>query len=421
MEMMSIPSVSPLEGGRPEQTRKAQEVFLAGAARLGFATRIYGSPPLTMLHGSDIPAPVRTALSRHPAHFLAAQPTVVVAMGTPQPARRRLVLNFHIDTVGPHIPPRLEGDTLHGRGSVDNKGPGVALAAGVAAAFAAAPWLTSEIEVLIASVPGEEGGAMGVYGTRWLVASGLVGRLMLFAEPTGSTVLDSCTSAMTPLLSVEGQDSTDDQPDGGHNASVALGFLADFLARHLGPRAAELGAKLCIAGIHTGEAHNRVYGSGALRVNIAYQKQQDARRLEEYLTQMLSLARDEFTEAHSGNPLTDRLIADWDRIVRLDWLKRDLPVLSNRDSEMEALLARAGFARHNEPGDGAAFTCDAIWAGGPGRYVAVCGPGHLDLNGAHTPGERVAVQDLSDYAGRVASLVEHFGNHIASQEKRGRR
>src|SRR5690606_11210887 len=126
------------------------------------------------------------------------------------------------------------------------------------------------IEVLLTSVPGEEGGAMGVFGTRWLVAQGFTGRLMLFAEPTGGRVMDACTAAMTPRLRVAGAGSTDDHPGDGRDATVALGYRADHLARTVGPRAAALGAKLCIAGLHTGTSHNRVYGEGELLLNIAY-------------------------------------------------------------------------------------------------------------------------------------------------------
>jgi len=418
LDLMAVPSVSPFEGGKAELTRDAQQVFLDGALARGFGQVLYAGPPAAFLDRPDVPVPVRERVAADPEGFVAAQPSAVVRMGRPTGPENRLIVNFHVDTVGPHIDPRVErrvgGDVLYGRGAVDDKGPGIAAAAGIAAAFAAEPWLADRIEVQLASVPGEEGGAMGTYGTRWLVDSGLVGRLMLFAEPTGGRVMDACTAAMTPRLRVGGDDSTDDHPDGGHNATVALGFLADFLTRRLGPRAAASGAKLCVAGLHTGDAHNRVYGSGELRMNIAYQDLGQALRLEGELEALLAQARDEFAVAHAGNPLTARLVADWDRVVGLDWLKRGLPVLANRDRPMEALLAGAGFARHDGLADGSAFTCDAIWAGGPGRYVAVCGPGGLDTHGAHTPGEYLELNELAHYARQIKDLVVRFGNHAAA-------
>ncbi|MCX5382367.1 M20/M25/M40 family metallo-hydrolase [Streptomyces sp. NBC_00083] len=416
LDLMAVPSVSPFEGGKAELTRDAQRVFLDGALARGFTEVLHAGPPAAFLTGADVPAPVRAAVLADPEGFLAAQPSAVVRMGRPAAPEHRLIVNFHVDTVGPHIDPRIADGVLYGRGAVDDKGPGIAAAAGIAAAFAAEPWLAGTIEAQLASVPGEEGGAMGTYGTRWLVDSGLTGRLMLFAEPTGGRVMDACTAAMTPRIRVAGSDSTDDHPAGGHNATVALGFLADFLVRRLGPRAQELGAKLCVAGLRTGDAHNRVYGTGELLMNIAYQDRRQAVLLERELEDLLRQARAEFAAAHAGSALTERLVADWDEVIRFDWLKRGLPVLDNRDQKMEALLGAAGFPRHDGLADGSAFTCDAIWAGGPGRYVAVCGPGGLDTHGAHTPGEFLELAELARYARQIKDLVVRFGTHIATQE-----
>ncbi|GAA4996448.1 M20/M25/M40 family metallo-hydrolase [Kitasatospora paranensis] len=415
LDLMAVASVSPFEGGKPELTLDAQQVFLAGARERGWADVLHAAPPAAVLERADVPAPVREAVQADPG-LLATQASAVVRMGRPADHRRRLVVNFHVDTVGPHVEPRLVDGVLHGRGAVDDKGPGIAAAAGIAAAFRDEPWLADTIEVQLASVPGEEGGAMGTYGTRWLVEQGLTGRLMLFAEPTGGRVMDACTAAMTPRLRVTGADTTDDHPAAGHNATVALGFLADFLARRLGPVVHTLGAKLCVAGLHTGTSHNRVYGTGELRMNIAYQDARQAAAAERELTALLPRAREEFAVAHAGNPLTARLVADWDEVVRLDWLKRGLPVLDNRDAAMEGLLAAAGLPRHDGRADGSAFTCDAIWAGGPDRYVAVCGPGGLDTHGAHTPGEFVELDLLARYARQIKELVVRFGTHTAALE-----
>jgi acetylornithine deacetylase/succinyl-diaminopimelate desuccinylase-like protein len=417
-ELMAAPTVSPLEGGDLAGFAVAQQIFSDGAITRGMTLRRRDYPPIADLDRPDVPAQVRAAAGDQPEKFLAAQPSVVVGIGRPQPPERRLVINFHMDTVGPHIAPSLDGRVLRGRGAVDDKGPGVAAVAGITSAFHAAPWLARHIEVLVVSVPGEEGGAMGVYGTRWLVESGCTGRLMLFAEPTDCRVLDACSAAMTLMVSVHGDDSTDDHPDGGHNATVALGFLATRLAAALGPLTQRLGVKVCVAGMHSGPAHNRVYGTGELRLNLAYYDRNAATALATEVERVVAAAGPEFVNHFGANPITRRLAADWSDVVRLSWLKRGLPPLANRDADMEALLAGAGLYRHDGVADGTAFTCDAIWAPGPGRYVAACGPGQLDANGAHTPHEHITLDDLEQYATHCRDLVLAFGEHVRAASAR---
>ncbi|OLR94087.1 M20 family metallopeptidase [Actinokineospora bangkokensis] len=412
LELVSIPTVSPLEGGDLAGFERAQSAFAGGAAERGFGLRRWDSPPVAELDRPDVPGAVREVAAGDPAGFLAAQPCLVVGLGRPRPTERRLVLNFHMDTVGPHVPPRLEGRVLHGRGAVDDKGPGVAALVGVRRAFDEDPGLADWIEVLVASVPGEEGGAAGVLGTRWLVETGCVGRLMVFAEPTGGRVLDACSATMTPVVTVAGTGSTDDRPADGHNATIALGLLATLLAERLGPRAERAGARVCVAGVHTGRAHNRVYGTGALKLNIAYHDHATAAALAEQVERVVAGAGAELADRFGDNPLVARLVADWSRVVRLSWVKRGLPPLANRDPVMEAVLAEAGLVRHDGVADGTAFTCDAIWAPGRDRYVVACGPGQLDRDGAHTPNEHVRLDDLDDYADRVRALVRAFGAHV---------
>ncbi|WP_265445362.1 M20/M25/M40 family metallo-hydrolase [Flexivirga meconopsidis] len=411
IELLEVPSVSPLEGGDPAQTRRAQQIVRAGAEELGFEVVECSSPSVDLfLETDEVPQIVRDAAEADPHGFLRDQPSLVLRMGREQPEQRRLIVNFHVDTVGPHLEVTFDGRVLHGRGAVDDKGPGVAAAAGIASAFAEHPWLADEIEVRLTSVPGEEGGAMGVYGTKHLVDRGHVGRLMVFAEPSGNRAMDHCTSAMTFQIEVAGEDSTDDHPEAAHNATIALGFLAEFLARRFGPVARGLDAKLCIAGLETGTAHNRAYGSGRLLLNIAYAQEDSAQALQQDLLDLVDAAGAEFARTHRENPLALRLVDEWGEVVHGSWLKRDLPTLANRDAEMETVFRLAGLPRHDGISDGSAFTCDAIWAGAPGRYVAVCGPGRLSTNRAHTPEEFVEIADLRDYAQRIKELVVAFGN-----------
>jgi acetylornithine deacetylase/succinyl-diaminopimelate desuccinylase-like protein len=412
---LAVPSVTPLEGGDLRGIERAQRIFVDGAISRGFALLMLEAPSAEEIVGTSIPETVRARL-REPG-FLETQPTAVVGLGRPQPEARRVVINFHVDTVGPHIPPRWDGEQIRGRGALDDKGPGIAAAIGVAAAFAARPEIAEEVEVLLAAVPGEEGGAMGFYGTRWLLSRGIAGRLMVFAEPTGNFTHDAATATMTARIGVAGEDSTDDDPESGHNATVALALIVDLLARELLPSAERLGAKVCIAGAHTGELHNRVYGSGRVLVNIGYDSAVQARALQACVESVVANAAQEVCRRYNGVRALARLVEDWSSVVELDWIKRDLPVLVNRDPPIEALLGRSGMPRRDALAEGVAFTCDAIWAGAPERYTAVCGPGTLSGGGAHTSDEHIAIADLDRYATSIRDMVLSFTDHCCATDE----
>jgi acetylornithine deacetylase/succinyl-diaminopimelate desuccinylase-like protein len=161
MEFLAVPSVSPLEGGDPRAVMAAQRLFAHHAGQRGYRVEWLTPDQEAVAADPLTPVPLREHLRRDPT-LLAHQPIVIARMGAANsPEVRRIVFNFHVDTVGPHVPPTLRGDVLHGRGALDDKGPGVALLAGVATAVERDPVLFDHVEVLICCVPGEEGGAMG--------------------------------------------------------------------------------------------------------------------------------------------------------------------------------------------------------------------------------------------------------------------
>lgn len=90
---------------------------------------------------------------------------------------RHIVLLGHIDTVPGRIPVRIEDGVLHGRGSVDAKGP---LATFVAAAARAAEQLA--VRVTVVGAVGEE--SMGSPGAQQ-VATWLAPDLCIIGEPSG--------------------------------------------------------------------------------------------------------------------------------------------------------------------------------------------------------------------------------------------
>jgi len=421
LTLLRLPTAGPLETGPdapPPRLRDAQREYLRAAAAIGFRGLWHAAPAADVLDRDDVPEPVRAA-AEDPA-FLEQQPSLVLRLGPDLPPARTVMFNVHLDTVAGWQPVGFDGTCFTGRGAIDAKGPAVALLAGVRAARALRPALGRDVAVLIQAVAGEEGGAMGVFGTRPLVERGFVGRLNVFCEPTGLRFLTRSTAAMTARISVHGADAIDDRPGEGHNATVLLGYLAQHLAHALdrrGDGGDEGGGDegtVCVAGLHTGTLHNRVYGSGSLLLNLAYGSPRAARRLERDLRAALADGLAEFASRFGGTALFARTAAEAARVTRLEWVKRGLPVLDDQDEWGHALLRdRAGISPWppGEPG----FTCDAIWmANVPGACTVILGPGDLAGNHAHADGEFARVGELEAFAAAVTRLLLAFTDDVTS-------
>lgn len=271
LELLRLPTVTPMETRQPSAIERAQVLLADRAAELGFEIELHEPASSAALRAPGVPLQVLEAAERMgPGDFLACQPNMVLRLGPPRELERTLMLNAHLDTVGGHVPVGLRDGVFSGRGAVDMKGPAVALLAALGAALAQRPDLTDGTTVLLQLVAGEESGAMGSYGTRVLVERGLTGRLNVFAEPSGGVYFDSCTASMTARIRVDGNGSTDDEPEAGENATLLLGYVAAELAARLDAPVAAAGAKVCIGGLATGTMHDRVYGEGTLMVNLAY-------------------------------------------------------------------------------------------------------------------------------------------------------
>ncbi|GGN86219.1 hypothetical protein GCM10010112_67500 [Actinoplanes lobatus] len=406
LRLLAVDTVSPLETGvLSDGLWQAQRAYAAAAAEQGFVVARHEAPTAADLTGTGVPESVRRAAAD--PGFLACQPSLVLRLGPRRAAARTVMFNVHLDTVAGLEPVREEADRIHGRGAVDAKGPAVALLAGVRAALETEPRLTDRVTVLIQAVAGEEGGAMGVFGTRPLVRAGFTGRINLFCEPTGGRLLDHCTASMTACLSVDGEDAIDDRPGAGHNATVLLGYLAQHLAVALS--AGTAGGQVCVAGMHTGDAHNRVYGSGRLLLNLSYGTPEAGRALAAATEQAVAEGLASFRTVFAGRPGFARTATDAAAVTRLEWLKRDLPALTpSADPVARALLEEhAGLPRW--PADEPGFTCDAIWMQGvPGAHTAVFGPGDLAANRAHAAGEYVDVADLERYAAAIGRVLVQF-------------
>ncbi|MEV8475389.1 M20/M25/M40 family metallo-hydrolase [Streptomyces sp. NPDC051173] len=405
LNLLKLPTAGPLEGGSEPRLWEAQRRYAEAARALGFEVVHHATADPAELTGDHVPLAVRRAAA-HPG-FLAAQPSLVLALGPPRPTAETVMFNVHLDTVAGEEPVGFDGTRFTGRGAIDAKGPAVALLAGIRAALAAAPRLPSATRVLIQAVSGEEGGAMGVFGTRVLVRRGWYGRINLFCEPTGMRLLTRSTAAMTACVRVDGCDAIDDRPAAGHNATVLLGHLAQRLATRLPQHAG--GGQVCVAGLHTGHLHNKVYGTGRLLLNCSYPDPATGRSLAAALEDEVAAGIRDFTASYRGHRDLARTAADAAAVTRVEWHKRGLPALApTPDPWATDLLERqAGLTRW--PADEPAFTCDALWMSGvPGTYTAVLGPGDLDRNHAHAAGEHADLADLEAFAGAVGGILTRF-------------
>jgi len=408
LRLMATPTAGPLEvgaAGPPPRLWEAQRDYARAAAGTGFRVVRHAPADQADLAGPGVPAPVRAAAAADPG-FLACQPSLVLRLGPETVPRERTVMfNVHLDTVAGGPPVSFDGEVFRGRGAIDAKGPAVALLAGVRAARERSPGLGRDSAVVVQAVAGEEGGAMGVLGTRPLVERGHTGRLNVFCEPTSGRFLTRSTASMTARVSVRGDDAVDDRPHSGHNASVLLGFLAQSMGRALDGHARN--GAVCVAGLHTGTLHNRVYGTGDLLFNLSYADAGAGRALEGAVDDAFDTALAEFGAAFGGTALFARTATDARRLTRLDWTKRGLPVLDDRDRWGHDLVRRAGAPPW--PDDEPAFTCDAIWmAGVPDTCTVVLGPGDLAADGAHGDDERARLADLDGFADTVARLLTAF-------------
>jgi len=417
LHLLELPTAGPLEGEGEPRLWEAQRAYADAARRLGFEVVHHAAADPAELTDDQVPLAVRRAVADDPG-FLAVQPSMVLALGPALPRADTVMFNVHLDTVAGPEPAGFDGERFTGRGAIDAKGPAVALLAGVRAALDAVPDLADGTRVLVQAVSGEEGGALGVFGTRPLIRRGWYGRLNLFCEPTGMRLLPRATAAMTACVRVDGDDAIDDRPSLGHNATVLLGHLAQRLATRLPERAG--GGQVCVAGLHTGHLHNRVYGTGRLLLNCSYPDSAAGQALACRLEREVADGLREFTEIYRAHRDLARTAADAAAITRVEWHKRGLPALTPPDDPWAVdLLERGGLARW--PADEPAFTCDALWTAGlPGAYTAVLGPGDLGRNHAHAAGEFADLSDLEAFAGAVSGILVRFAarHHAATGGKR---
>jgi acetylornithine deacetylase len=122
-----------------------------------------------------------------------------------------LLFTTHLDTVPPFIPPRIEGDTLWGRGVIDAKG---------AASAMITAWerlvTSGETRVALMFVVGEETDSDGAKAA----ASGFAPNVKYFidGEPTDGVLVSAMKGVMAFELEAKGKAAHSAYPEAGHNA-----------------------------------------------------------------------------------------------------------------------------------------------------------------------------------------------------------
>jgi acetylornithine deacetylase len=129
-------------------------------------------------------------------------------------AKKGVTLSTHLDTVPPHIPPRLEGTRLYGRGSSDAKG--IAAAMMVAAERLVA---SGEKKVDLLFVVGEEKGSDGARAANNLSPTS---RFLINGEPTESKLASGAKGSLRVIVRTKGREAHSAYPQLGSSAIEPL-------------------------------------------------------------------------------------------------------------------------------------------------------------------------------------------------------
>ncbi len=164
-----------------------------------------------------------------------------------------VTLSTHLDTVPPHVPPRIEHDRLYGRGSSDAKGIAAAmLAAGDALAAA------GEDRVDLLFVVGEEKGSDGARAANRLPATS---RYLINGEPTESRLAIGCKGSLRVTLRTRGREAHSAYPELGESAITPMLELLPTLKNVALPSDPRLGQTTVNVGtIRGGTAANIIPG-----------------------------------------------------------------------------------------------------------------------------------------------------------------
>jgi acetylornithine deacetylase len=156
----------------------------------------------------------------------------------------RVLFSTHLDTVPPYLPPRREGDAVHGRGTCDAKGQIVAQLAAVEGLLAEGrsglAWL---------GVVGEETDSAGAIAALQLAPRLVALRALLNGEPTEGRLATGQRGIQHWRLCCEGKAAHSGSPELGRNAAWPLLDWLNRIRELPLPEDPELGAEVWNLGV----------------------------------------------------------------------------------------------------------------------------------------------------------------------------
>ncbi|MBK6457186.1 MAG: M20/M25/M40 family metallo-hydrolase [Gemmatimonadetes bacterium] len=175
----------------------------------------------------------------------------ILATSAPAPL---VTLSTHLDTVPPYMPPRLDGDTLHGRGACDAKGIAASMI------LAADRLRDRDVPVALLLVVGEETTHDGAHAAN---ARPTTSRILINGEPTESTLAVGTKGAMRAFVRTQGRAAHSAYPELGHSATRDLVNLLATLDAVEWPSDPVLGATTVNIGMLSGGVADNVMAPSA--------------------------------------------------------------------------------------------------------------------------------------------------------------
>jgi acetylornithine deacetylase len=172
-----------------------------------------------------------------------------------------VTFSTHLDTVPPHIAPRLEKDRLYGRGACDAKGIAAAM---LAAATRLADSGENRVDLLF--VVGEEAGSDGARAANNLAATS---RFLVNGEPTESKLASGAKGSLRVKVRTKGREAHSAYPHLGESAIEPLLALLPTIKDLNLPSDEVLGQTTVNIGlIHGGTAANIIPASAEAEMMI---------------------------------------------------------------------------------------------------------------------------------------------------------